>query len=215
MSYRGITDGLKGDQYEYSADYLTRKRRFLFFRGLIMSYGGGYEGRSDPFSSTVVSDDIMALAHEEPDVPITLFIDGPGGEVANGFTLYDTIKMCPAPIVTVGMNCASMASIILVSGAKRLMYPHGKVMLHLPSTMFQGDSDEMDIRNKEIARVKDELVGIYVEHGATAGLKKDATDKQIRNKITKDINKEKWFSAQEALDYGLVDGLATKELIYG
>ena len=215
MSYRAITDGLKGDQYEFSADYLTRKRRFLFFRGLIMSYGGGFEGRNDPFSSTVVADDIMALAMEEPTVPITLFIDGPGGEVANGFTLYDTIRMSPAPIVTIGLNCASMASIILVSGHKRYMYPHGKVMLHLPSTVFQGDSDEMDIRNKEIDRVKEELVSIYIEHGVTANLKGVSTEKQIRNKILKDIKKEKWFDAQEALEYGLIDGFATTKLIYG
>jgi len=180
-----------------------------------MSYGGGFEGRHDPFSTTVVSDDIMALAMEDPEKPITLFVDGPGGEVANGFTLYDTIRLCPAPIITIGLNCASMASIILVAGGTRYMYPHGKVMLHLPSTIFQGDSDEMDIRNKEIARVKDELVGIYIDHGATADLKKGSTEKQIRNKITKDINKEKWFSASEALAYGLIDGFATKEMIYG
>ena len=215
MSYRGITDKLRAEEYEYSSDYLTRERRFLFFRGLIMSYGGGFEGRSDPFSSTVVADDIMALAHEKPEVPITLFIDGPGGEVANGFTLYDTIKLCPAPIITIGLNCASMASIILVSGSQRYMYPHGKVMLHLPSTIFQGDSDEMEIRNKEIARVKDELVGIYIEHGATAGLGKSSTKKKIRNKITRDINKEKWFDAKEAIEYGLIDGIATKEILYG
>ncbi|MEK0326578.1 MAG: ATP-dependent Clp protease proteolytic subunit [Nitrosopumilus sp.] len=215
MSYRGITDKLKSDEYEYSSDYLTRERRFLFFRGLIMSYGGGFEGRSDPFSTTVVADDLMTLAMEAPELPITLFVDGPGGEVANGFTLYDTIRMSPAPIVTIGLNCASMASIILVSGHQRYMYPHGKVMLHLPSTVFQGDSDEMDIRNKEIARVKDELVGIYIEHGATAGLGKHTSEKKIRNKITRDINKEKWFDAQEAIEYGLIDGLATKEMIYG
>ena len=215
MSYRGITDKLKSDEYEYSADYLTRERRFLFVRGLIMSYGGGFEGRSDPFSTTVVADDLMTLAIQDPSKAITLFVDGPGGEVANGFTLYDTIRMSPAPIITIGLNCASMASIILVSGHQRYMYPHGKVMLHLPSNVFQGDSDEMDIRNKEIARVKDELVGIYIEHGATAGLGKHTSEKKIRNKITRDINKEKWFDAQEAIEYGLIDGLATKEMIYG
>ena len=210
-----VTDKLRGDQYEFSSDYLTRTRRFLFFRGLIMAYDGGFEGRHDPFSTTVVADDIMALAMEDPEKPITLFVDGPGGEVANGFTLYDTIRMSPATIITIGLNCASMASIILVAGHKRFMYPHGKVMLHLPSTIFQGDSDEMDIRNKEIARVKDELVGIYIEHGATAGLEEDANEKKIRNKITKDINKEKWFDAEEALEYGLIDGIITKEDIYG
>lgn len=217
MGYRAITDELKSNQYEYSSDLLTRRGRMLFLRGLIIGYPPSptNEGRDDAFSSVNVADDIMSLSIENPEKPIFLFIDSIGGEATNGFMLYDVIRMSKAPIYTIGINASSMATTILVSGNKRYVTPHSKTMIHLPSTMFQGDSSEMEIRNKEIAKVKEELVNIYIEHGATAGLKNGATHKQIKNKLMKDINKEKWFSAQEAVDYGLVDEIITPEILYG
>lgn len=217
MGYRAITDELKSNQYEYSSDLLTRRGRMLFLRGLIIGYPPSptNEGRDDAFSSVNIADDIMSLSIENPEKPIFLFIDSIGGEATNGFMLYDVIRMSKAPIYTIGINASSMATTILVSGNKRYVTPHSKTMIHLPSTMFQGDSSEMEIRNKEIAKVKEELVNIYIEHGATAGLKNGATHKQIKNKLMKDINKEKWFSAQEAVDYGLVDEIITPEILYG
>lgn len=217
MGYRAITDELKSNQYEYSSDLLTRRGRMLFLRGLIIGYPPSptNEGRDDAFSSVSIADDIMSLSIENPEKPIFLFIDSIGGEATNGFMLYDVIRMSKAPIYTIGINASSMATTILVSGNKRYVTPHSKTMIHLPSTMFQGDSSEMEIRNKEIAKVKEELVNIYIEHGATAGLKNGATHKQIKNKLMKDINKEKWFSAQEAVDYGLVDEIITPEILYG
>lgn len=215
--YREVTDKLKSDQYEYSTDTLTRRGRMLFLRGVIMGYppSPSHEGRADPYSSTTIADDIMSLSIKDPTSPIYLFVDSVGGEVTNGFMLYDVIRMSEAPVYTVGVNAASMATTILVSGVKRFVTPHSKVMIHLPSTIFQGDSDEMEIRNKEIIKVKNDLVSIYIEHGAHAGLGKTSSEKQIRKKIMKDINKEKWFSAKEAIEYGLADEIITREQLYG
>jgi len=217
MSVRTLTDGLRGDQYEYSGDYLTREGRMLFLRGVIMGYPPSPEhvGRADPYSSMSVAEDIMVLSKEDPSKPIWLFIDSVGGEVTNGFMLYDTINMAPAPIYTVGVNAASMATTLMVAGKKRYITPHAKVMIHLPQTLFAGDSDELETKSKQVNRIKNELVDIFIEHGAHAGLGMTAPEKKIKNKIMKDINKEKWFNAQEALDYGLVDEILTTEMLYG
>ncbi len=214
---RIITDELKADQYEYSSDYLTRTKRMLWLRGIIMGYPPSPEhiGRQDPYSTTTLSDDIMAMSIEDPIKPIYLFVDSVGGEVTNGFMLYDTIKMTPAPIYTIAVNAASMATTIMVAGKKRFITPHGKVMIHLPQTLFSGDSDELETKSKEVNKIKEELVSIYIDNGATAGLPKSTPEKKIRQKIMKDINKEKWFGAQEAVDYGLVDSIITGDQIYG
>ena len=205
---------IRDDKYEYSFNYLTRKRRILHLRGLITSYPGGYAGRNDPYSPTVVSDDILALNVQDSNKPIILFVDGPGGEVPTGMALYDTIIMSRAPIITIGVNCASMATIILAAGHEKLMMPHGKIMMHLPSTMIQGDSDDVEIKTKEFLKVKEDLVNCYIESGVKAKLI-DATPSKIKKQILKDINREFWLTAQEAVDYGLVDRIATQEDLFG
>ncbi len=205
---------IRDDKYEYSFNYLTRKRRIIYLRGLITSYPGGYAGRNDPHSPTVISDDIFALNIQDPTEPIILFVDSPGGEVSTGMALYDIIKMSKAPIITIGVNCASLATIILSAGDKKLMMPHGKIMMHLPSTVIQGDSDEVEIKTKELLKVKEDLVTCYIEAGVTAGLT-DATPSKIKKQILKDINREFWLTAQEAVEYGLVDGIATQEDLFG
>jgi ATP-dependent Clp protease protease subunit len=211
--FRKETD-IRDDKYEYSFNYLTRERRILFLRGVISSYPGGYSGRNDPHSPTVVSDDIIALNLENQEEPIYIIIDSPGGEVSTGMTLYDTMKLSKAPIITIGQNCASMATIILAAGDEKYMFPHGKLMLHLPSTQIQGDTKEVEIKTKEILKVKEDLVQCYIDNGVTAGLETPTATK-IRKQILKDIEREFWLNADEAIEYGLADRIIEKDDLFG
>ncbi len=211
--FRKETD-IRDDKYEYSFNYLTREKRILFLRGVISSYPGGYSGRNDPHSPTVVSDDIIALNMENTEEPIYLIIDSPGGEVSTGMTLYDTMKLSKAPIYTIGQNCASMATIILSAGDKTLMFPHGKLMLHLPSTQIAGDTKEVEIKTKEILKVKEDLVQCYIDNGVTAGVE-NPTQKAVRKQILKDIEREFWLNADEAIEYGLADRIISKDDLFG
>ena len=201
---------VRDDKYEYSFNYLTRERRILFLRGIISSYPGGYQGRNDPHSPTVISDDIFALNLESTEEPIYLIIDSPGGEVSTGMALYDTIKISKAPIYTIGQNCASMATLILAAGHEKLIFPHGKLMLHLPSTTIQGDTKEVEIKTKEILKVKEELISCYIDSGVTAGLV-DSTPVKIKKQILKDIEREFWLTSEEAVKYGLADRVVTQK----
>lgn len=211
--FREPTD-IRDDKYEYSFNYLTRKRRILFLRGTITSYPGGYQGRNDPHSPTVVQDDIISLNIQDPEKPIYLVIDSPGGEVSTGMTLYDVMKMSKAPIYTIGQNCASMATIIMAAGTRKLIYPHGKLMLHLPSTVIQGDSKEVEIKTKELLKVKEDIVQCYIDNGVTANLK-DPTPTKVRKQILRDIEREFWLTAEEAIEYGLADSIVTQEDLFG
>jgi ATP-dependent Clp protease protease subunit len=169
----------------------------------------------------MITDDIMAMNNEDPKAPIYLVIDSPGGDVSAGMVLYDIIRMSKAPITTIAQNCASMATVLMAAGATRLMFPHSRVMLHLPSGAFQGDADTVEIRSKELTRVKNSLVDCYIECGVTAALPPSKTGKPpakaaIRKKILGDINRsEYWLSAQECVAYGLIDRLATSEDLFG
>lgn len=198
------------DQYEYATSYLTREKRFLFLRGVIAPA----TIRSDSFSPTSVADDILAMNVENSEAPITLFIDSPGGDVSTGFALYDVVKMSKAPIKTIALNAISMGTVILTAGVERLALPHARIMLHLPSGEIEGDVQQIKIRSELFQDLKEEIIDCYVERGVTAGLV-GKTDKEIKKQLLKDVDREKWFTAEAALKYGLIDRVATVEDILG
>ncbi|KKL24767.1 hypothetical protein LCGC14_2412060, partial [marine sediment metagenome] len=147
---------LHDDQFEFSQAFLARERRMLFLRGPIFGANFGPTSRVDSFSPSIVGDDILAMNVDDPKAPIYLYIDSPGGDVGAGMVLYDIIRMSRAPIVTVAPNCASMATVLMAAGAERVMYPHSRVMLHLPKGAFEGDAETFEIRSKELQRVKED-----------------------------------------------------------
>lgn len=198
------------DQYEYSTSYLTREKRFLFLRGPIVPA----VIRNDSFSPTSISDDIVAMNVENDRDPITIFIDSPGGDVSTGFALFDIIQMSKAPIRTIAMNAISMGTVILTAGVERLAFPHSRIMLHLPSGEIEGDVQQIKIRSELFQDLKGEIVDCYVQRGVTAGLI-GKTEKEIKKQILKDIDREKWFTAETALTYKLIDRIATREDIFG
>lgn len=205
------------DQFETAQTYLGRERRMLALRGPIIAA----PGRWDQFSVTFIMDDIVAMNLADPEKPIYLIIDSPGGELDAGMMLYDLIKMSRAPIVTIGQDCASMATVILAAGHTRLSFPHARLMLHLPSMVFQGDSKLFEIRQKEMERLKNEMVDAYVECGVTARLDAEGKDPDgvtwpsVSQKIQNDIDRELWLDAGRGIEYGLVDRVATTEDLFG
>ena len=205
-------DVLADDNYEFSQAYLARTRRMLFLRGPIQL-------RPDHFGPTSIGDDIMAMNVEDPVKPIYLYISSPGGIIDTGFELFDIIQMSRAPVITIGAFAASMATVVFNAGTERLLTPNARVMLHLPSQFFKEaalDTKEMDIYSKQLERLKDRIVDCYIERGVTAGLSgKQVTEAKIRRKIIKDIDREMWLDANEAIAYGLADRCVTAEDLLG
>jgi ATP-dependent Clp protease protease subunit len=128
---------------------------------------------------------------------IKKFINSPGGSVIDGLSIYDVMNYVTPDVSTycIGM-CASMGSILLSSGAKGKRYslPNGEVMIHQVSGGAQGQFSDMEIAVKHAGRLQDKLYNILAEN----------TGKPFEQ-IQKDADRDNWFTAQEALDYGLID----------
>jgi ATP-dependent Clp protease protease subunit len=133
--------------------------------------------------------------------PINLFICSHGGEVDAGMAIYDLIQWIPAPVYTIGMgNCASMAAILLMSGQKRFIFPHCWVMLHQTSGWVWGDKDTTLSRASMMERQERQILEVQAFHTGRSA-----------EQIAKDTIKEKWFDAEEALAYGIVDEIIKPE----
>jgi ATP-dependent Clp protease protease subunit len=135
---------------------------------------------------------------------INFFINSPGGIVTAGLAIYDTMQFIKPDVSTFVMGQAcSMGSLLATAGApgKRKMLPYARHMIHQPSGGARGQATDMQIQVEEILKMKKELTGIYVKHNS-----KGKTFEQL----TLDMERDKFMSAQEALDYGLIDEIVTK-----
>ena len=209
---------LNNDQFHNATSYLASTRRLLFLRGLISGWpgptGSGLVGRDDVFSPIDVIDDILAMNVADPERPIYLMIESVGGMIDVGLMVCDVVRMSKAPVITIGMNCSSMATLILSAGRERLAFPNSHFMLHLPRGGVQGDSRDVEILNKEMTKIKDSLVDLYIYHGVTAGIPGSGRAK-IKKKILKDIDREYYLTTPEAIEYGLVDRVVTPDDLFG
>jgi ATP-dependent Clp protease protease subunit len=188
--------------FEGAVTHLGRERRMVWLRGPIY----GAPQRWDNYSPTSAHDSILSYNWEDQTSPIYLMVDSDGGSVSDGFILYDAIRASQAPVVTVLQNAASMASVLVAAGRRRLAYPHARVMLHLPTSGMRGDFHDMETATREVRRVTDMLADAYVECGAT----------RTREQILVDIDREYWLNAREAIDYGLIDEIVDpRELMIG
>lgn len=184
----GVTD----DQLEGAPALLARSQRLIALRGVIY----GFHSRWDPYSPTMIGDTILAMNAVDEEKPIYLIIDSPGGEIDVGFMLYDVIRMSKAPVITIGMNCASMATVLLAAGKKRYVMAHSRIMMHLPSGGMQGTVDEVQIRADELRKSRDSLIAAYVECGV----------KKPHDEILAAIQKgEVWLDAKQTVEFGLAD----------
>ena len=147
---------------------------------------------------------MLFLESENPDKDIQLFINSPGGVVTAGMGIYDTMQFIKPDVATYVMGQAcSMGSLLAQAGAegKRYMLPSARHMIHQPSGGAQGQATDIQIQAEEILKVKKYLTEIYVKH--------NSKNKDFETLAT-DMERDKFMSAEEALDYGLVDEILEK-----
>ena len=155
----------------------------------------------DPIANAVQAQ-LLYLDSVNPGEPIDMYINSPGGVVSSGLAIYDTIKYIQSPVNTIctGM-AASMAAIILASGDKgmRAALPHAKIMIHQPSGGAFGQCSDVTIAAEEIKKIRKELENILVSESG-----------QSLSRIHKDSERDFWMSAEEALQYGLIDKIVQR-----
>ena len=148
-------------------------------------------------SASVIVAQLLFLEADDPDKDIQLYINSPGGSVTAGMAIYDTMQYikCDIETICIGM-AASMGSFLLTGGTKgkRLALPNSEIMIHQPSGGTQGQATEIEIAAEHILRTKKKLNTILSENTG-----------QPYETIVKDTERDNWLTAQEALEYGLID----------
>jgi ATP-dependent Clp protease, protease subunit len=140
---------------------------------------------------------LLLLSAEDPDADIFLHINSPGGSVDAGMAIYDTMNYIPNDVATVGMGlAASMGQFLLCAGAKGKRYalPHARIMMHQPSSGMGGSASDIKIQAQQSLHIKKILLELISEH----------TGQELEQVIA-DADRDRWFTAQQALEYGLVD----------
>lgn len=152
----------------------------------------------DDAIANVVIAQLLFLDAEDPDKDVMLYINSPGGEVSGGLAIYDTMQFLHADVATVCVGqAASMASLLLAAGAKGKRYalPNARVMIHQPLAGFRGQATDIEIHAREVLRARDELNRLYAQHTG-----------QPIERIGRDTDRDNFMSADEAREYGLIDG---------
>ncbi len=152
--------------------------------------------------ANVVIAQLLFLESENPETPIYLYINSPGGHVTSGLAIYDTMQYVKPEVSTICIGQAvSMAAVLLASGAagKRYALPHSRVMIHQVLGGVSGQASDIEIHAKEIVRVKKQLNYILEKHTG-----------QTLEKITNDTDRDYFLTAENSLDYGIVDSIITE-----
>lgn len=155
----------------------------------------------DTIASLVIAQ-MLFLQSEDPNKDIHLYINSPGGSVTAGLAIYDTMQYVAPDVVTICIGmAASMAQVLLCAGTpgKRFALPHSRILMHQPTGGTQGQSTDIEIYTREMLRIRDMLYEIIAKH----------TNKELE-KIRKDADRDYYMSAQEALEYGIIDKILTK-----
>ncbi|MFZ9717969.1 MAG: ClpP family protease [Chitinophagaceae bacterium] len=171
----------------YNKKFLEQRK--IFFWGVVHDQ-----------SAKEIVNKLLYLDAIKPGEEIKLYINSPGGIVTSGMVIYDTMQMISSPVSTICMGmAASMGSILLSGGAKgkRFIFPHGEVMIHQPSIGgAQGTSADLEILAQQIAKTKELGAKILADNCG-----------QSLEKVMKDFDRDYWMSAEEAVAYGIVDGV--------
>jgi ATP-dependent Clp protease, protease subunit len=158
-----------------------------------------------PIDDTIANLTMAQLLHLESDDPekdIFLYINSPGGSITSLFAIYDTMQYIKPDVSTVCMGmAASAAAVILAGGAedKRFALPHARVMLHQPHGGAQGQASDIEIQARLIVQMREQLNQILAEHSG-----------QSLDKIELDTERDYWMMADEAKEYGVIDGVLTR-----
>ncbi|KAI5455214.1 hypothetical protein NCC49_000030 [Naganishia albida] len=157
--------------------------------------------------STLLTAQLLFLEAEDAEKPIKLYINSPGGSVTAGLGIYDTYVSPPIHTFCIG-QAASMGSLLLSAGAKdhRYCLPNASVMIHQPSGGASGQATDISIHAKEILRMRELLTDMYAEHCTVAG--EQRVDAKAR--FERALERDHFMTAQEALEFGLVDKIVQK-----
>jgi ATP-dependent Clp protease, protease subunit len=177
---------------ERSYDIYSRllKERVIFLTGQVEDH-----------MANLVAAQLLFLESENPDKDIYLYINSPGGSVTAGMSIYDTMQFIKPDVSTVCMGQAcSMGAFLLAGGAagKRFVLPSSRVMIHQPLGGFQGQASDIQIHAQEILSIKNKLNKLLADHTG-----------QPLEVIERDTDRDNFMSAEQSVEYGLVDGLLT------
>jgi Protease subunit of ATP-dependent Clp proteases len=157
----------------------------------------------DDYTANVIQAQLLYLDTSDPGKDISIYINSPGGVVYAGLGIYDTMQYISSSVSTIctGM-AASMASVILVSGAKskRFALEHSRVMIHQPMGGMQGQAADMEITVRQIVKIKEELYNIIAKHSG-----------KTYEEIERDSDRDYWMTAIEAKEYGMIDDILLKK----
>ena len=184
----------QSERGERSYDIYSRllKDRIIFLGGPI----------DDNVANAVIAQ-MLFLEAEDPDKDIHLYINSPGGVVTAGMAIYDTMQYIKPDVSTICVgSAASMGAVLLTAGAKGKRYalPHARVMIHQPLGGVQGQASEIEIHAREILRMREELNGILAS--------RSGQDIEV---VARDTDRDNFMSAQDAVEYGLIDDVLTRE----
>ena len=153
--------------------------------------------------ANVVIAQLLFLEADNPEKDISIYINCPGGSVYSGLAIYDTIQFLKSPVSTICMGmAASMGAFLLAAGekGKRYALPNSRIMIHQPSGGSQGTAADIEIQAKEILYARERLNSILAEHTG-----------QPIDKIAEDVDRDRFMSPQEALDYGIIDRIIERK----
>jgi len=151
----------------------------------------------DETSANRVCAQLLLLSAEDPRTDISLYINSPGGSVHAGMAIYDTMRLIPNDVATLAMGfAASMGQFLLCTGTKGKRYclPNARVMMHQPSAGIGGSASDIAIQAENLEHTKLRMEQLIAEHTG-----------QTEETIHRDSDRDRWFTAQEAVDYGMVD----------
>ncbi len=159
-------------------------------------------GPVDDMTANVIVAQLLFLEADNPDKDISLYINSPGGSVTAGMAIYDTMQFIKPDVSTLCIGqAASMGALLLAAGekGKRFCLPNSRVMIHQPLGGFQGQASDIEIHAKEILFLKEKLNQILANHTG-----------QTLKKIAADTDRDNFLSAEQSVDYGMVDQVISK-----
>lgn len=181
-------------RYERSYDIYSRllKDRIVFLGDEV----------NDHIANLVVAQ-LLFLEAQDPDKDISLYVNSPGGSVTAGMAIYDTMQYIKSDVITICVGlAASMGALLLMAGqeGKRHILPNSRVMIHQPWGGARGSASDVEIQMRELLKTKEQLNKIISHH----------TGRPLEQ-VVLDTDRDRWLSAQEAVEYGIVDKVITKK----
>ena len=195
VSNASIVAAASGGQFGLDDHIYQRllKERIIFL---------GSDVRDD--NANAICAQMLLLAAEDPQKDIWLYINSPGGSVTAGMAIFDTMNWVPNDVATVAMGmAASMGQFLLSAGTKGKRYatPHARVMMHQPSGGIGGTASDVKIQAEQMLHIKKQMAELIAVHTG-----------QSLEQIERDSDRDRWFTAEEARDYGVVDHVFTSSV---